>query len=92
MQSSRKRRRAPDSDDELPPSEEYEERVAELRAEWKKGRKNRNQSSIKSLMESTRDTRHKWIVHARPLVSDVLHKFPSLKDSKVVSEVSRVVL
>lgn len=59
--------------------------VAELRSEWKKGRKNRNLSTIKSLMEGTRDTRNKWIVHERPLISDVLRKFPSLKDSKVVS-------
>lgn len=57
----------------------------ELRTEWKKGKKNRNQSTVKTLMEGTRDTRNKWIVHERPLITDILRKFPSLRDSKVVS-------
>ena len=71
--------------------DDYEEALAELQTEWKKGKKGgRNHSVIKQLMEKTASTRHRWITDERPLVSQVLEKYPLLKESRMVSGVYTV--
>lgn len=65
---------------------DYEEAVWELQAEFKKGRKGgRNQARMKELMDKTRKGRQLWIQHDRPLVTEVVEKFPCLATSKMVS-------
>lgn len=79
-----KRRRTDDLSEEMP-LEEYEKAVSELLTEWKKGHKKRNNATIKDLMEQTKGQRQKWIAEDNPLISQVLAKFPPLKQSKMVS-------
>lgn len=64
--------------------DEYEAAVKDLQDEWKKGRKGRNQGKIKELMETTLHNRRCWIIEERPLVSQVISKFPALKQSRMV--------
>ena len=64
--------------------EEYEKVITELQLEWKKGRKGRSQTLIKQLMEKTTSTRCQWITDEKPLVADILSKFPMLKQSRMV--------
>ena len=45
---------------------------------------------IKQLMEKTVSTRHRWITDERPFVSQVLEKYPLLKESRMVSGVYTV--
>ena len=65
--------------------DEYEQAVTMLKYEWKKGRKSRSQATIKELMDKTAQLRRGWIEAERPLVSDVLAKFPCLSQSRAVS-------
>ena len=58
--------------------DEYEDAVRDLVAEWKKGKKSRSKSKMSRLMTRTSVKRRKWIVEGRPLVSDVIGKFPCL--------------
>ena len=81
-QSTSKRRRIDDSYD----TEYVEDDVLELSVEWKKGRKKRNMATIKNLLEKTRGYRQKWICEERPLIYQVLSKFPLLNDSKMVRD------
>ena len=66
--------------------EEYEAAVKELQTEYRKGRKRgRNQALLKQLMERTRRGRRRWIENERPLVSEVIGRFPCLETSRMVS-------
>ena len=59
--------------------------IKELQAEYIKGRKgSRNQALLKQLMEKTR-RRRRWIENERPLVSEVVGRFPCLGTSRMVS-------
>lgn len=64
--------------------ENYDEAFAELSAEWKKGKKG-NQVVIKRLMATTATRRRNWITSERPLICDVLKKFPALSNTRMVS-------
>ncbi len=75
----------PDENDEIS-EQEYMEAVSEIKSEWKKAKKNRNQTGVKDLMEVTFATRRKWISSERPLVTDVVENFPCLSSTKVVSK------
>ena len=68
-------------EDAIDDEDKYEEAVQDLKSEWKKGRKSRSQ---KQLMSKTGPMRRKWITDVRPLVSEVLLKFPCLTQSRVV--------
>ena len=65
--------------------DEYEG-IKELQAEYRKGHKGgRNQALLKQLMEKTRRGRRRWIENERPLVSEVVGRFPCLGTSRTVS-------
>ncbi len=64
--------------------EEYEEAVQELSKEWKKGKKNRSQAIIKDLMAKTDVGRRNWITKEKPLIADVVLKFPCFSSSRMV--------
>ena len=65
--------------------EECKETMDELNQEYKKSKRERNHATIKHLMEATKQHRRKWIMEERPLMSEVLDKFPFLASSKQVS-------
>ena len=65
--------------------EEYEEAIENLKAELKKGGKRMGKhSAVKHLMELTRAKRCQWVQQDRPLISEVVEKFPCLAFSKWV--------
>ena len=69
-------------DDEL-----YEEAIRDLKAEMKKGEKNKStgkHSRIKHIMKITRKKRCQWIQESSPLITEVIEKFPSLAFSRWV--------
>lgn len=83
--SKRMRTSIADDGEELN-DEEYEAAVKELQTEYRKGRKGgRNQALLKQLMEKTRRARRRWIENERPLVSEVIGRFPCLETSRMVS-------
>ena len=45
---------------------------------------NKNKTTLTSLMKETAANRHKWITEEKPLISEVLCKFPLLKDFDMV--------
>lgn len=66
--------------------DEYQEALVSLEVEYRKGRKGgRNPGVINDLMEKTRTRRVKWIQEERPLVWEVMEKFPCLASSRMVS-------
>lgn len=64
---------------------DYNAAVADLQAEWKKGKKNRSLPAIKELMIKTEKGRRSWISNERPMICDVLLKFPCLCKPRSVS-------
>jgi len=64
--------------------EEFDKSLESLKAEFMKNKKSRNQAEIKNLMDLTFDRRRVWITQERPLVNDIVKKFPPLKSSKSV--------
>ena len=67
--------------------DEYEEAVEHLQVEFKnkgKGKKG-SLSYVKDLMMKTRFRRHQWISNERPMISEVVEKFPYLSRSRWVS-------
>lgn len=67
--------------------EEYEEAVEVLQDEYnnKKNKKGSSHKVIKDLMEKTKQRRHQWIRRDRPMITEVLEKFPVLRTSRWVS-------
>ena len=65
--------------------DEYDDAVQELQVECSKATKKINQVKIKDLMEKTFKQRRKWIVNDRPLVLEVIERFPPLSNSTNVS-------
>ena len=63
--------------------EAYEEAVENLKAELR-GKGNGKQRTIKNIMEATRTIHCQWIREERPLMAEVLLKFPCLAFSKWV--------
>ena len=77
-----------DSEDEHTVDEdEYEEAVEKLQEEYKrkKGKKTTSHSYIKNLMDKTKLRRHQWIRQDRPLILEILDKFPYLSTSRWVN-------
>ena len=69
-----------DIDDDL-----YEESIHDLKVEMKKGGKGKatgKHSTVKHIMEVTRKKRCQWIQEERPLITEVIEKFPCLAFSK----------
>lgn len=64
---------------------DYDVAVAALQAEWKKGKKKRSLLAIKDLMMRTERGRRSWISKERPMISDVLSKYPCLSKPRSVS-------
>lgn len=64
--------------------ESYDAALTDLTAECKKGRKG-NQVVIKRLMAKCEAKRRNWITTERPLISDVLKKFPPLSNTRMVT-------
>ena len=58
---------------------------AEIYSNRGKGKKGSQHSVVKHLMEKTKIRRHQWIPEERPLVSEVVEKFPHLTSSRWVS-------
>lgn len=52
-----------------------------------KHKKSGNHKEVKRLMELTKVRRHQWIRAERPMVFDVVEKFPCLATNKWVSDV-----
>ncbi len=69
---------------------EYLAAMDELNVEVKKPKRERNHATLKHLMETTRQQRRKWIIGERPLVSQILEKYPVLASSKQVSCLFRI--
>ncbi len=65
--------------------DEYEAALSDLADEWSKGRRSRSQAVVKELMDKTAPQRRKWIEQDRPMVSDVLSKYPCFGHSRHVS-------
>lgn len=72
-------------EDNLDDDDNYQGAIDELKAEYRKGKKDRNHSTVKQLMDTTLIRRRKWIMQERPLISEVLQKFSPLTTSKGVS-------
>ena len=70
--------------DEEIDEEEYEEALEKLR-ELGKHKKGVDRKELKHLMEVTKLRRHNWIRKDRPLIQEILEKFPCLANSKWVS-------
>lgn len=68
--------------------QEFDKALESLKAEFMKGKKSRNQAEIKHLMDLTFDRRRLWITQERPLVNDIVKKFPPLKSSKLVCDIT----
>lgn len=71
--------------------DEYEEAVEHLQQEFKnksKGKKGKGFGFVKELMTKTRFRRHQWVSSDRPLISEVLEKFPYLSSSRWVSYIT----
>lgn len=66
--------------------QDYEDSIADLNSEWKKGHKKRSRVKVKELMDHTAGMRRNWIVEENPMISQILKSFPPLKESKTVSE------
>lgn len=67
--------------------EVYEEAIRDLKLEMKKGGKNKvtgKHSTIRHIMQATRKKRCQWIQESRPLIAEVIEKFPYLAFSKWV--------
>ena len=66
--------------------EDYEEAVQGLQDEYrnKKNKKGSNHKVIKELMEKTKKKRHQWIRQDRPMITEVLDRFPLLRTSRWV--------
>lgn len=77
-------------DDELS-EEEYKQAIEDLKTEWKKGRSGRSQTKLKKLMDQTHKARRQWIMNEKPMVHDIVKKFPPLKHSRFVSIIFRLV-
>ena len=74
-----------DIDDELEiDEEEYEEAIKQMQEEYRNKSAKGKQGTIKHLMGKTRLLRLKWIQDERPLVSEILKKFPFLKANRWV--------
>ena len=83
--SKRMRSHEDDSNGQELNDDEYEGMIKELQAEYRKGRKgDRSQALLKQLMEKTRG-RRRWVENERPLVSEVVGRFPCLGTSRTVS-------
>ena len=83
---SKRRKTLQDQEDTVECNEdEYKQAVTMLKDKWKKGHKSRSQATIKELMDKTAQLRRSWIEAQRPLVSDLLAKFPCLSQSRTVS-------
>ena len=65
--------------------DEYDKTVADLSTEWKKGTNRRSQALVRDLLQKTARGRRKWITQERPLVFEVVTKFPCFKTSRMVS-------
>ena len=77
-----------DSEDEHTVDEdEYEEAVEKLQEEYKrkKGKKTTSHSYIKNSMDKTKLRRHQWIRQDKPLILEILDKFPYLSTSRWVN-------
>jgi len=60
--------------------EEYEEAVKALKDEFKKSGKHKGSSStVKHLLDKMRRLRLVWVQDERPLVAEVIKRFPHLK-------------
>lgn len=70
--------------DEEIDEEEYEEALEKLR-ELGKHKKGVDRKELKHLMEVTKLRHHNWIRRDRPLIQEILEKFPCLATSKWVS-------
>ena len=83
----RKRLRLYSEEDMVLDDEEYEEAVQALQDEYnnKKNKKGSNHKVVKDLMEKTKKNRHQWIRQDRPMITEVLYKFPVLQTSRWVS-------
>ena len=65
--------------------DEYEKAVEDLKAEWEKGKRKRSFAIIKDLMTKTENGRRTWIMKERPLITDILAKYPCLSSYRIVS-------
>ena len=64
--------------------EVYKEVVSELAAEWRKDKRVRSMATVKNLFDQTSKRRRNWITSEKPLLSDILDKYPCLASSRVV--------
>lgn len=65
--------------------EEYEGIIKVLQEEHQRKTKYRNLPAIMELMGRSQGKRRKWILENRPLVGEILNRFPLLDTSEVVS-------
>ena len=81
-----KRIRLYSEEDVILDNEEYEEAVQGLHDEYfnRKKHKKGNHQVVKELMEKTKKKRHEWIREDRPLITEILDKFPVLRTSRWV--------
>jgi len=83
-----KRRRYYNEDEPEMGDEEYDAAIEELNEEYtlrKAGKKGKGHGRVKELMELTKARRVHWICEDKPLISEILQKFPFLKTNRWVS-------
>lgn len=77
------KRRKVYTDEENIEDDEYEEALGRLK-EFGKHQKGRDHKEVKRLMELTKLRRHAWIREDRPMILEIVNKFPCLATSKWV--------
>ncbi len=66
-----------DGDEEFRIDTEYEDNLEQLTTEWSKDKPSKK--AVKTLMASSYEGRRMWIKHTRPVLQEILGKFPPLK-------------
>ena len=66
---------------------EYDEAIADISDEFKKGQRGWNRQTVTNLLDKTQKKRMKWIKEEKPLVCIILEKFAFLDLSKFVSKI-----
>ena len=70
-------------------ADEDDDYESDLCTEWKKGKNKRSQALIRELLEKTARCRRRWITQENPLVSEVISRFPCLRNSRLVRIITK---
>lgn len=71
--------------DDLTLDDSLDSKLAQLKSECDKRKRERSMAVIQELTSATYGNRHQWIQQKQPHVCEILEKYPSLKIRKIVS-------